>query len=231
MAYDAARGRVVLSGGWAGPFVSECDDGQLGDCGHAWEWDGTSWARLPPTNMTDGASPCPRQSHALAYDAARRRLVMFGGYNARNDGCPTCGERLCGDTWELPGRSGHGTAAAVIRARFDAVKAAEVKLVSVTARINAGGYAAYGLDETPGLRLMVYDRGTFMPAAVAGHHSSDPGELTWTTRDPLQLQRLPVGERKEISFAVVSPDLPGAGRAQVAIDQMEVVVRYRLPAP
>jgi len=66
---------------------------------------------------------------------------------------------------------------------------------------------------------------------TGAHPSVTPGALAWTTRDPLQLARLPVGERKEISFALASPDVPGAGRAAVVVDQAEVLVRYRLPAP
>lgn len=44
-----------------------------------WRWDGTSWLEL--------ASPTPvprRMDMAMAYDAARRRVVVFGGYNSVN---------------------------------------------------------------------------------------------------------------------------------------------------
>jgi hypothetical protein len=60
MAYDPARGVVVLFGG-----------GQLSD---TWEWDGANWTqRFPAT------SPSARSQHGLVYDVARGRLVLFGG--------------------------------------------------------------------------------------------------------------------------------------------------------
>jgi hypothetical protein len=78
MAYDSGRGRVVLFGGsnWTeSPYLED-----------TWEWDGTSWAkRTLPT------SPAARSSHAMAYDIARNRLVLFGGIG---DSGPL------GDTWE-----------------------------------------------------------------------------------------------------------------------------------
>jgi len=67
LAYDAARGRVVLFGG-AGPSAS-----LLGD---VWEWDGAQWIERTPAH---GARPAPRSGHTLVYDPARRRSVLFGG--------------------------------------------------------------------------------------------------------------------------------------------------------
>ncbi|MCK4340256.1 MAG: hypothetical protein KAY37_00855 [Phycisphaerae bacterium] len=58
MAYDSARGVVVLFGGG------------LGD---TWEWDGDQWA------YQSVSGPSPRCSHAMAYDSARGVTVLFGG--------------------------------------------------------------------------------------------------------------------------------------------------------
>jgi hypothetical protein len=63
MAYDAARGQVVLFGG--------VSDVELSD---TWVWDGTSWAQKNPLN-----SPTARYGHKMAYDAARGQVVLFGG--------------------------------------------------------------------------------------------------------------------------------------------------------
>src|SRR5690242_347699 len=49
MAYDPARNRLVLFGGF--------DSAVLGD---TWEWDGQSWTRLTPST-----SPPVRYSHAM----------------------------------------------------------------------------------------------------------------------------------------------------------------------
>jgi hypothetical protein len=57
MAFDTARQRVVLLGGWNRTTP------RFGD---TWEWDGRAWHwRFPAT------SPTARDRHAMAYDAAR----------------------------------------------------------------------------------------------------------------------------------------------------------------
>jgi len=81
MAYDAARHRVVLFGGY-GPVYPQ--GSQLGD---TWEYDGNTWVQV----FSD-VSPTPREQHAMAYDLVRQRVVLFGGF--RNPG------GFGGDTWE-----------------------------------------------------------------------------------------------------------------------------------
>jgi hypothetical protein len=70
IAYDSARGRAVLFGG------SDVNDPTklLGD---TWEWDGATntWTQMTPAGVT----PRARKGHALAYDAARQKTVLFGG--------------------------------------------------------------------------------------------------------------------------------------------------------
>ncbi|MBL8751411.1 MAG: hypothetical protein JNK78_19805 [Planctomycetes bacterium] len=78
MAFDSARGRSVLFGG----FVT---GGIL--VGDTWEWDGASWIQVATTG------PSARSYHAMAYDSLRGRTVLFGG----NDG------GVPGDTWEWDG--------------------------------------------------------------------------------------------------------------------------------
>ena len=76
MAYDAARGRVVLFGGDlvtalpSSPCSVSSDDSRTA----TWEWDGTLWRQRTPR-----ATPPARSGHAMAYDASRERVVMFGG--------------------------------------------------------------------------------------------------------------------------------------------------------
>ncbi|HEX5230358.1 MAG TPA: kelch repeat-containing protein [Bryobacteraceae bacterium] len=66
MAYDAARGQVVLFGGYNGSSV-------LGD---TWVWDGSNWSqRFPATN------PSPRDDTAAIYDPMHNVVVLFGGYS------------------------------------------------------------------------------------------------------------------------------------------------------
>ncbi len=83
MVYDAGHDRILLFGGW-----STVDGNRLGD---TWEWDGRTWTeRIPPT------SPTARGNHALAYDAGRGRVVLFGG---NPDDFPRS------DTWEWDGNT------------------------------------------------------------------------------------------------------------------------------
>jgi len=77
MAYDEDRGVVVLYGGFGAPV------------GETWTWDGRRWTRA----STDGPS---RNMQAMAWDAARRRIVMFGGGREGEHGA-------LNDLWEWDG--------------------------------------------------------------------------------------------------------------------------------
>jgi len=77
LAYDVARDRLVLYGGFD-------DSGRILNS-DTWEWDGQSWSRV----ATDG--PGPRASYALAYDSLRRRVVLFGGLSANGPVADTWG--------------------------------------------------------------------------------------------------------------------------------------------
>lgn len=81
-AYDTRRRRLVLQGGM-GP--SPGNDRK----GDTWEWDGTTWRSISATSIG------PRDHHAMAYDEARGRMVLFGGASSN--------EELAGDTWEYDG--------------------------------------------------------------------------------------------------------------------------------
>jgi hypothetical protein len=67
MVFDANRETLVLFGGDTG-------NAQLDD--RTWEWDGTglSW-----TARTNNSGIAARENHAMAFDAARGRTVLFGG--------------------------------------------------------------------------------------------------------------------------------------------------------
>ncbi len=135
MAYDAARGSLILHGsasgdgetwaydsaGWrlvstAGPAVASPAmaydaDGQRvvlfgGDVTSVtWEWNGSRWA------MLSSGGPAPRTGHAMAYDAAAGRVVLSGGFNAAGKARNDVWE-LVGDVWsragKIPPRGGHG---------------------------------------------------------------------------------------------------------------------------
>jgi hypothetical protein len=77
MAYDRARGRVVLFGGQANE-----------DFNDTWEWDGVTWTQVADTG------PKPRVQPAMAYHGNRNRVVLFGGSS------PLDVHQNFNDTWE-----------------------------------------------------------------------------------------------------------------------------------
>jgi hypothetical protein len=86
MAYDASRQRVVLFGGLSGVFPNER---YVAD---TWEWNGSAWTRI-----TD-AGPGLRAHQVMAYDRARNRVVLYGGFDV------TTNQELH-DIWEWNGTS------------------------------------------------------------------------------------------------------------------------------
>jgi hypothetical protein len=61
-------------------------------------FDGTAWRREAPE--PGAVLPPARTHHAMAYDAARDRIVLFGG---------TVDGANAGDTWERDGATGRWT--------------------------------------------------------------------------------------------------------------------------
>jgi hypothetical protein len=82
VAYDAKRKRIVLFGGY------DRQGGKSRRFGDTWEWDGARWERVA------AEGPAPRNNAAMAYDAKRGRVVLFGGSTGRPSG----------ETWEWDGR-------------------------------------------------------------------------------------------------------------------------------
>jgi hypothetical protein len=83
MAFDSQRARCVAFGGWNAPFGTIVFQ-------DTWEYDGTTWTLRSPATVPD-----ERDSHAMAYDSARGRTILFGGQDFNF-------VRL-GETWEWDG--------------------------------------------------------------------------------------------------------------------------------
>jgi uncharacterized protein (TIGR03437 family) len=81
MAYDAARGQVVVFGGTRSSLQPYTND--------TWVWDGSNWTQKNPKT-----SPPARGGFAMVYDSARSQIVLFGG---GSNGSPD--PLLLGDTW------------------------------------------------------------------------------------------------------------------------------------
>jgi MYXO-CTERM domain-containing protein len=68
LAYDSSRGVTVMFGGLV-PVAG-------GNVQDTWEWNGSIWAQKCTTGCTP---PGIREAATLAYDSARKRVVLFGG--------------------------------------------------------------------------------------------------------------------------------------------------------
>ena len=86
IAYDAIRQRVVLYGGQSGTFPN------IVVFTDTWEWDGTSWTQRATTG------PTSRVHQTMAFDRARGRVVLYGGFNA-------AAQQELRDVWEWDGTS------------------------------------------------------------------------------------------------------------------------------
>ncbi|MBK7581895.1 MAG: hypothetical protein IPI67_17010 [Myxococcales bacterium] len=68
MAYHAGYGTVLFGG--------QDGSGQMGD---TWVWNGTTWTKKCTACVTGTSQPSARAGHAMVYDAARNKTVLFGG--------------------------------------------------------------------------------------------------------------------------------------------------------
>jgi hypothetical protein len=87
MVYDAKRQVIVLFGGVSGLTVGSQ---RFGD---TWTWNGDQWT------LVASNGPSPRAGHAMVYDAARERVLLYGG----SDGNEPAGQLGLGDLWEWDG--------------------------------------------------------------------------------------------------------------------------------
>src|SRR5439155_6838865 len=88
MTYDRARGVIVIFGG----------EGAASILRDTWEWDGAIWRQACVDASCAATLPSGRFGHAMSYDAARARAVLFGGTSCAT---ASCGD--LGDTWEWDG--------------------------------------------------------------------------------------------------------------------------------
>jgi galactose oxidase-like protein len=89
MAYDEARGKVVLFGGNVAEGQLSLEKFAAGRRGDTWEWDGKKWIQV------NASGPSPRDHHSMTYDAARKKAILFGGFDGN----------YLADTWEWDGKT------------------------------------------------------------------------------------------------------------------------------
>jgi hypothetical protein len=84
MVFDPRADAVLMWGGTVGS--AHLDD--------LWRWDGRRWTEIP----VRGSKPGKRTGAAMAYDATRQLVVLYGG-RFRNNGVV----RTSGEMWEWHG--------------------------------------------------------------------------------------------------------------------------------
>ncbi len=92
MSYDPAGQRILLFGGSDGGPISG-EGAQRVYFGDTWAWDGQDWVQLGDTG------PSARQSHAMACDMTRSRVVLFSGGQISSE----LANVASADTWEWDG--------------------------------------------------------------------------------------------------------------------------------
>jgi hypothetical protein len=89
IAYDAARQNLVVFGGIEAD-ATPTYAGTVSD--ETWTWDGHNWTEHFPSNR-----PSPRLGASMAYDAARKVMVLYGGWSDMTTGIGL------DDTWTWDG--------------------------------------------------------------------------------------------------------------------------------
>jgi hypothetical protein len=187
MAYDPLRQRTVLFGGSTGPFGPWVND--------TWEYDGTTWVQRTPQH-----SPPERDAHALAYDTARARVVLYGGGTLNHP---------LDDTWEFDGTDwvqrtpAHTPAANNLGMAYDAVRRRTVLVAASTQDVwewdgtdwsshtpatDPGGRYGPGLAWDP-----VRQRVLLVGGLLSGHAQFDTWAWDGANWTPLQPQAIPPG--------------------------------------
>ena len=95
IAYDSTRGKIVMFGGKSGRDSYQQD---------TWEWDGFAGTWTEVTSAGD--RPAARSSHAMAYDKARAKAVLFSGSAGAKNDCGEGKDKVCTYTWEWDGAFG-----------------------------------------------------------------------------------------------------------------------------
>ena len=185
---------------------------------------------------TPRRSPPRADGHAMAYDSARGRVVLFGGRDS-----PV----VMQDTWEyVRGADRQPAFQFTVSAAAAGFAPADVSGLRVRAhcggtlravRRGRGGRHAPGLgDRRPGPARRAAGRRsppTSTGAAPTSPHLPAPPAalLDWTSAAADEARRLPLERDRKLAFQCRPSGASGEGDATVALDYLEVRVRYSAP--
>ena len=170
MAYNPSTGKTCLFGGYDSMSGRVFND--------LWEWDGKTWAQVAAD-----VAPSGRMGAALAYDPARKSLILYGGEDSS-------GMNAYDETWEFDG----------------ARKWSQLKTVG-----SPGGFFYHGMvtDTTRNKILLFGGINNYMvKPPVGGGPVRNPisnevwewdgSTMTWTDRTPTATTNVPSGRQNPI---------------------------------
>ena len=102
-----------------------------------WEWNGERWT------ARQDMGPLARWGHAMVFDGARARIVLFGGLPV-SPAAADAADRALGDTWELSGSERTATRGGVRLASFTFDPDAIIPLGQTTAAVSLNQQAPAG---------------------------------------------------------------------------------------
>ena len=217
MAYDSARSRVVLFGGFAS--APEQD---------SWEWDGASWTNKTPVHV----KPPGRTSSSMVYDSARGRMVLFGGGIFFQSG-----NSYANDTWEWDSPPTRRPAVQVNLAAAAAALPSGSSVTGLRVRAACGGvFFPYGVTGV-GATLLGWANGG--PALSSGAWVSlasnavglNAALIDWQATSPAEAQRYATSADQRLAFQCRPAGGSGVStqEASVALDSFETRLRYVSP--
>lgn len=190
----------------------------------AWAWNGVldagaRFTPLVPSDPDGDGNPSPRNGHVASFDSRRHTLVLFGG------GLTVASGVQYDDTWEL---DRYRTRPAVL-AHFNARAigwSPQTRLLQVSARAVAGG-RGHDVDGgvLPGATLWWWNRGKWEQVAGNLADLAQPGALSGSSTE-LTIADLAT-TLEEIGLAVVPAATSGPANAELAVDGLELRLRYQ----
>jgi hypothetical protein len=220
MAYDGSTGRVAVFGGDRALTVDAPND--------VWEWDGSSWyGPFAPTDRPDA-----RSQASLVYDSVRDRMVMFGGGGVT--GYKT-------DLWEWDASSSREPAVQFAASYASGgIDTAGVSGLRVRARCGGSfspftssdtgavlaGWATGGPGLAPGSWLHLGANQVGISPTSPQLPQTAGALIEWNSASAAEAHRFLFAGSGTSSFRCAPAGNSGKGIAQVALDYIEVRVRY-----
>jgi len=216
--FDSTRGAVVL-------FAGNGNDEEMMDDIWSWSSAADEWVEHDP----GGSRPKARTEHAMAFDASRGKIVVFGGTFAT--------QSFLGDTWEWDA----GTAEKPAILWKIPLEAAGIPSEAALARLSVSAVAGgtgYSTDaeanELHGADLLVWSAeggGAWLPLASGATSSAEPSVIFDEISDRAGIVHLLYGQLRTMTFAITPSHPSGSGPqpGSVSADHLELTLSYRRP--